>query len=633
MISLLLFFLLLSSGSVFATTFWGKKYEETVPLTAFAAVELVYLIGLTDHLRLGVYILCGICAVLYLLSVRQIAVEKSWKMFFRNTFTPAFFIFLALFFLYAVCLVGRVAWRGDEFSFWAVSVKRMWYLDAYSCMVPDTSFGEYPPGMQVFEFILLVLYGGFSEWRMQFAYVILTVLCALPFLKGLRWQEPFKILGIGIILFCAGTIFYPSAADNLMVDFALSCTFAYGMATVLLPREDGKTHDLWTLANVSMAATMMILIKQAGKLFAAMVLIALFVCWIQRSRASVQKRPSLSGKKISPYVGLILVPIVTAALWTWKFQTSPARQSFDAGKYDWKEFFLILLGRTDGGYRSDIYKSFLSYIATTKITVGFLSVTYLQVFLLLSMLFICLYVIYRKHNVPVSKWAVGLMLAYFAVYLLGILASYMYTFSEGEGTSLASIDRYLNIYVSGLLFVILFMLYAALVRLQVRQSCAVLALTGVLCFVPYMEIANVLLRTNVENSIAQRAPLQMLCDQIYSDPEASGDEDTVLLIHREGYPHWPVNHFTYLLYPDFNVPWECSYGSELLFDGDYYTKNLTAEEFCQHISDLGVDYIAISYVDQNFIDLYGSLFDTLPADGNVYHVTNASIPYTLLTTH
>lgn len=632
MISLLLFFLLLSSGSVFATTFWGKKYEETVPLTAFAAVELVYLVGLADHLRLGVYILCGICAVLYLLSIRRIAVEKSWKTFCRNTFTPAFFIFLALYFLYAVCLVGRAAWRGDEFSFWAVSVKRMWYLDAYQCTVPDAAFAEYPPGMQVFEFILLVLYRGFSEWRMQFAYTVLTVLYALPFLKGLKWREPIKILGIGTVLFCAGTIFYPSAADNLMVDFALSCTFAYGVATALLPREDGKTHDLWSLANVALAANMMILIKQAGKLFAAMALITLFVCWIQRRRDRVQKRFVLSFKRISPYAGLTLVPVVTAALWSWKFQTSPSVQAFDAGNYDWKEFVLILSGQTDGGYRSGIYKSFLSYIATTEISVGFLSVTYLQVFLLLSILLVSLYVIYRRHRVLISKWAVGLMLVYFGVYLLGLLASYMYTFSEGEGTNLASIDRYLNIYVSGLLFVILFMLYAALVRLQVRQSCAVLALTGVLCVVPYMEIANVLLRTNVENSIAQRAPLQMLCDQIYSDPEASGDEDTVLLIHREGYPHWPVNHFTYLLYPDFNVPWECSYGSELLFDGDYYTKNLTADEFCQHVSDLGVDYIAISYVDQNFIDLYGGLFDTLPADGQVYRVTDTSVPFALLTT-
>ena len=224
------------------------------------------------------------------------------------------------------------------------------------------------------------------------------------------------------------------------------------------------------------------------------------------------------------------------------------------------------------------------------------------------------------------------MLAYFAVYLLGILASYMYTFSEGDGTNLASIDRFLSIYISGLLFVSLYMLYAVLVRLQVQQSCVALVLMGVLCFVPHMEVLDILLRTNVENSIAQRTPLQNLCDQIWSDPEASGNEDTVLLIHRQGYPHWPVNHFTYLLYPDYNVPWECSYGSELLFDGDYYTQNLTAEEFCQHISDLGVDYIAISYVDQNFIDLYSGLFDTLPANGQVYRVTDGSIPFTLLTT-
>ncbi len=630
MISLLLFFLLLSSGSVFATAFFGKKYEETVPMTAFSAVVLVFLAGLIDQLRLGVYLVCVICAVLYLLSIWRTVQDKSLKTFCCNTFTPAFFIFLILCVLYAACLTGRVAWQEDEFSFWAISVKQMWHLDAYSCTLDTAAYVEYPPGMQIFEFILLVLNGSFSEWHMQYAYMILILLYALPFLNGLRWREPLKILGVGAVIFCAGTIFYPTATNNLMVDFALSCTFGYAMAVILLSRKVGRSQALWALANVAFAGTMMILIKQAGKLFAAISLLSLLACWGWEQRDWLRQKQFPKLKRMVPFGLLLLLPIVIAALWSWKYHLSPAPIAFDAGKYDWKEFFLILLRKTDGGYRASVFVNFINYIISTRINIGFLSMTYLQVFFVLTILMAVLYILYQKKGERLSRLAVSLTFACFFLYLLGLVASYMYTFSEGEAKNLASIDRYVCIYLSALLYVLLFLMYRALAQLQIGQAAGVIALVGLLCFVSHTEILNILLRSNVEYSISRRAPLQTLCDQIYADSEARGDEDVVLLINRTGYPHWPLNHFAYLLYPDYIVPWECSYGSELMFEGDYYTQILDVDGFLQHVYDLGADYIAINDVDQNFTDLYAGLFDTLLANGQVYRVTEEEIPFQLL---
>lgn len=145
MLSLLLFLLLLSSGSVLLTAYRGRKYEESVPLTVFAAMEIVFLAGLAGSLRLGVYLLCALGAAAYALALRRVVRRRAWKAFARDTFTPGFFLFWGLLALYAVCVCGHVARHGDEFSFWAVSVKHMWVTDQFHSLT-YSFFPEYPRG-------------------------------------------------------------------------------------------------------------------------------------------------------------------------------------------------------------------------------------------------------------------------------------------------------------------------------------------------------------------------------------------------------------------------------------------------------------------------------------------------------
>ena len=80
----------------------------------------------------------------------------------------------------------------------------------------------------------------------------------------------------------------------------------------------------------------------------------------------------------------------------------------------------------------------------------------------------------------------------------------------------------------------------------------------------------------------------------------------------------------YLAYEGYNLPWECIYGSQPQEGEGGYTHIYTAEEFRQHVYDLGTDYIALEHLDEDFISTYAELFNAPLADGQIYRVPEES---------
>lgn len=133
----------------------------------------------------------------------------------------------------------------------------------------------------------------------------------------------------------------------------------------------------------------------------------------------------------------------------------------------------------------------------------------------------------------------GVLFAGSAAYILGLLSSYMYTFSQEEGTALASINRYLSTYYAGIFLtgVFLFLALAARTRRRRAQVGAVFLL--LLCLPAYSPVARTLSRVNTTLSIQDREPYQELYQQILDDPLADGTEDTVLLSIGRDIPIFP----------------------------------------------------------------------------------------------
>ena len=649
MLSLVLFFLLISSGSVFATVHYGYNYEETVPITIFCGVEVVFFFGLIDQLRLGVWVVCILAVGLYTASALWIRQQKNRRKIYERLFTPALCAFFVLLLIYAYSISDRAVYLEDEFSFWAISVKKMWYTNKFACSTPKyLTFIEYPPGMQLLQYILMFLQGDFTDWRLNFAYGCYVFALAIPFLKGLLFRHPLPLILSTASIFCYGTIFY--SLNNLQVDLALGATFAYGAAMLCFLKKEDGTWDPLACLSVIMSANMLVLIKSAGILFALILLSTLLLIVLLAQRKAVlkvDKQSTLTQKRQRPlqkwkpnkwnalYVVTACLPFLTKILWKVKYSVylDLRTADFDARKYNLLEFILILLSKADGGYRGTIKNNFIQFFLTEKTQIGFLSLTNFQLSLLLGAAFFLVCYVYREDfSQRIARICTCGFLAFFAViYWLGLLCSYMYTFSQGEGLGLASIQRYLNIYHTGALLFILFLILRGYGRFQWNPClfCAILVIFLLLINVQSME--SLLSRGNVRDSVAMNQSIQVLVNQLPKTQAGSDDDEpVVLLIHREGYPHIPVNQLRYLIYSDYFVPWECSYGSQPLFEGDYYTSIYTAEEFQAHVYELGTDYIICDYLDEDFIMQYGVLFDFPLENGQVYRVLGEKEPFALI---
>ena len=147
MVSLILWFAFLSSGSVLCAAVWGKKYEEVLPVTCSALVLLLFLFGIAGILKAGVLFVCFLGAAIYIFSAIYIFHNKCHSIFLEKFFTPGFFVFFILL-LAACCLnIGKMAENWDEFSHWIDIVKVMATLDDFGTHPGSGSaFMSYPPG-------------------------------------------------------------------------------------------------------------------------------------------------------------------------------------------------------------------------------------------------------------------------------------------------------------------------------------------------------------------------------------------------------------------------------------------------------------------------------------------------------
>ena len=76
-VSVILWFLILSAGSVYGAAMWKKRYEEMLPITCSAIVFLLFVCGIAGNLRVGAVITAVLAVMMYLLTVIHLMKTKD----------------------------------------------------------------------------------------------------------------------------------------------------------------------------------------------------------------------------------------------------------------------------------------------------------------------------------------------------------------------------------------------------------------------------------------------------------------------------------------------------------------------------------------------------------------------------
>ena len=607
MLSLLVFFLMIGALPTLCAVAFDRKFEETLPLSCAALALTLYLTALLGLRHMGVtaaIILCWLALLQALLLLLR--KKRSWKTAARRFFTPAFFLYLLLFFYLAVLNYGRLSWEFDALSHWADVVKAMVQTGQLSTSpLSHSAFQSYPPGLSLFQYLseeLEILLGGtFADWRLYHAFQVFFLAFLFPFFRELNYKKIYAwLLTVAVLL--APTFLFANIYTFIYVDPVLGVVTASGLAMVLLEK---RPDSRYLCAYVASCAAMLVLIKDAGLLYAAVLVGFYLLSQLGPDKQGLARRLREKKWTVLAVAGAVLLP------WgSWKLSilmnnaavAYPDRISLPA-------LLDVLLFR-DQSYRRDVRDSFWTTLleSGSSASISGIGLTYIVLIALLLTAFLFILKRCRKRypeRAKLFQWLFWLKLAELLLYLFSLLIMYLFKFSAYEALQLASLERYVAV---PLLSIWLVTMFLALSLIQNgsgdRSLLSALLFCAVLLGTPPQSLINLTNRESVSRSVEIRAPINELAQRFESIHSAPAARIYFLSQEDAEYDFYMAK---YSLRPHVvSAPLGWSLG-EPFYEGDVWTRACSPEQLQRELRE-NYDYVLTYRMNEDFARRFADLF-------------------------
>ena len=608
MLASILVLALLCGGALFIAAYFRLRFEQALPLWCVGLVLIMFVFGICGQLGFGAVLCMALGAAAYPAIVVKLFVgaqsEKPAAVL-RRMFTPLFFVYGLMFVYFVLLNYGRVVSAHDEFSHWADVVKAMVGVGALSSNPACYSqFASYPPAMALFQYFFqkvnLVLHSeaGFCEWLLFSAWQSFAACFFLPFFRHADLRRPYSWLLLAAA-FIAPLSLFGNFYSGLLIDPFLSLVSAAGFALIISEDKPGA----WSRLFLAFCAALLTLSKSAGLMFALFLLIAWMVWEFWAGELSFRNKKK-ALLLVAAAAASIFVPYL---LWELSLDLQGAAIAFD-GKVDFKVLMSVLTGRDDS-YRAVLLDGYYNTLLaeTGRFQLLDRRLTWLLSFAVLLFLLLALKKCCMKLNPEKKSFYKGLfilMVSELAVYLAGMLISYMFKFSEYEAMMLADLERYLAVPQLLLWLTFVFAFIAVLHRLPFDRS---LAAAGLLCLVLATVPGESVKSLASRETIAQGQAIRMEYDEMYAqfcavDPAS---QQRVYLI-SQGDHGMDYQVLRYVFRPHrIGVAPSWSLGEPL--EGDEWTKPCSPERWWQELEE-NYDYVLIYRLNDYFVENYGYLF-------------------------
>lgn len=609
MLTQIVLFGVLVSGSVLGSSVLKKRFEDILPITCAFIVLLLFLCGTMGAMKQGVYFVLAISCFLWIYSVYYVWKQKTIIQFIRFFVTPAFAIFSLAYIVLIYTNYGRLAMVWDEFSHWADIVKAMVSIDDFGTNpAAHSMFQSYPPGMSLFQYffqkVYLLLNKGelFSEWRLYYAYQIFFLSFLMPFLRELSFENISikKIFDIFVsaVLCCLGPMLvFDDIYMIVLIDAVLGLLAGTGAAMIFVRRRKDWCYDLYIMMNIAM----LVLAKDAGMLFAIFLLLMYMIDTIFYR--------DISGKqRVINCIFAALATILPKLLWSYNIKSDNAYVSF-SNSIELKELFKVILGLDRTSYRAEVVSNFFTALISARFEVSVFKIGIPYILLCCGVMFF-VYVLYKKYKdnkktSSIQKTILILFVSEIVIYILGLLVTYMFKFSEYEAVGLASFDRYMSIIFECMIIFLLMLTIYYISANGKKYGLVITSLILVLALVPWGMVKTIGMRHGVLASVNTRARYIPIVEQIEEIAKDSEESLKITVISQES-AGYDLLILRYSLRPHLIVGAE-SIGKSF-YEGDIYTVEVSAEEWKQELKE-NVDYVALYHLNDYFMEEYSCVFE------------------------
>lgn len=613
--------LLIINTSISITTFFKRKIEETFFLSIFSYTFIIYLMGVIfNSLNIGFYLIIFFNILLLIYNVFGFIKKKI--NFKQQFFTVGFFLFLISFCFILWISIGRKCTEWDEFSHWVLVVKNMNSLGNFGLGSESTVMVKsYLSGTSLFQYFCTKLSPEFNE-SLCFVGMNLTLMSLIvPAFKNIKKNNKFlAFLLFGTLLFIP-IVFYYNIYTSLYVDAILAVTFAYAIYSYFSNYEEGLSR--FQLINIACSLCMLILIKDFGLLFACGVFVVILI-----DNLFIRDKFRFNFKYIwdkTKFLFLTLVPMILVKF-TWMMILKSISSDSSSTSSILSGFENIFTGNllphqpeTIRLYMEALYSKSLSNVISLNLSFS------ICMCIAIGLAYI---IISNVKNKGLKKaFSVTLFLTILGAILYAIVllfVPYLTLFSEYEALRLASYSRYMNSYIFGLLFMELCMIIKVLSPYKKR-------------FGNFIIILFILLAFNINHAYIINLTFNAR-QQVKSTQESRSNFDTLVKIKNEHLKGADSIYFVatntvgaefyiakYELTPNKinqdNFGWSIGVP---YYEGDIWTKNISCEQWREDLKE-NYDYVYLYMVDDQFIDLYGKLFNSKEIQNNQLYKVNKDV--------
>ena len=236
-----------------------RKFEETIGLALATVAMLLYIAGIFNHLLIGVRVVILAAGAAWVYICIQWAMKKF---LLKNILTPGFLFFLVL--IAFMTVYNRTAWafraEWDEYSYWGIAVKDMFYYDSLSVHPGTTVYlNRYVPIMPLIQYFFVWLRGGFNDGTLYFAYQFAAFSFILPIFARISWKEKRKGGILAVILLVFPLTVFSSFYYSIYIDAFLGIIAGYVLISYFRNRD-----GIFRWLCVGMGTGILVLTKEMG---------------------------------------------------------------------------------------------------------------------------------------------------------------------------------------------------------------------------------------------------------------------------------------------------------------------------------------------------------------------------------
>ena len=565
------------------------KIEEALTVSLFGTFLLLYIFGLFNLLKFGLYFTLIITIATF---INDIILIIKRKIKIKEIITlPLIIYIIIIFIIYHQAIKLNFVYY-DEFMFWGTNLKTMFSYDLlWAEKSIDGIHLVYPPFTALAEYFFLKIHQEFNEGIAYFGIILLINSSLLPILKNETYslKSLFKTILIFISLFLTSMLFMFLLA-NLSVDLILGVVF--GVIMYLVYEADNKKD--YIVISILMAS--ITLMKPNGILFAGIGIMQLF---FKKLFYSFLNRKSITKKEIIKNfsgVFILLLLIISTSL-SWKtYYTLNGKKIDDrhdkntTETINVKEFInASLLNGKASERNTQISRDFYNKMDKDKISNTKYFNTVNSIWLLINIVFILVFIFMKKRSNFISNM-LSINLG-FLLYIVSNIIVFMFIFQINQGEMLMGFERYMPTYLIAMIINLFFII----------TSCV--NIKTFFLVVIYLVLSYTGFNSERVGVIINDITFWNANDIIKNVK----DNEKVFIIDQKLDAGFEFVETKYLISPiktNLLYEWNIGYGTYNIF----YKLSLTKEEFIKLLKKDNYDYIYLVYINKSFLYEYGDLF-------------------------